>query len=153
MDAVKAFIKKGGLALYMSAAILAVTVAGVILFLMSYTTTYYTFGEMYSVMILIFCIVALVAEAAVFVLSGLIGFRTWMRTLLIAIIVMLALASMYLLGDRFEGIGYTIFSEFDTGHGGEEACWYSIICVILMLVAISATVVLSFFRLKNYKKI
>ena len=95
-----------------------------VLFVLSYTTTYYTFGDMNSVLIFVFYLLALAAELAV----------------------------MYLLGDRFEGIGYTIFTDYDAGHGGEEACWYSIISSILMVLAIIATVVSGFFKLENVGK-
>lgn len=149
MAAVMNFIKKGGLALYVSLGIFAVTLVGFILFLLSYTTSYYTFGEMNSTMMLVFFIIALAAEIAVIALSGIMGFRVWMRALFVVIIVMLGLAAMYLLGDRFEGIGYTIVTDYDAGHGGEEACWYSIISCIFDVVAIVACVVLGFFRLQK----
>ncbi len=124
MNAFRSFLRKGGLALYITSGAFVLTLVAFVLFVLSYTTTYYTFGDMNSVLIFVFYLLALAAELAV----------------------------MYLLGDRFEGIGYTIFTDYDAGHGGEEACWYSIISSILMVLAIIATVVSGFFKLENVGK-
>lgn len=152
MNAFRSFLRKGGLALYITSGAFVLTLVAFVLFVLSYTTTYYTFGDMNSVLIFVFYLLALAAELAAILLSGFMGFRSWMRALFILAIVMAGLAAMYLLGDRFEGIGYTIFTDYDAGHGGEEACWYSIISSILMVLAIIATVVSGFFKLENVGK-
>ena len=47
----------------------------------------------------------------------------------------LILAAVFHIGDRFEGIGVCIVTDYDAGHGGEEAIYLSIAATVLWLVA------------------
>ena len=152
MRSVLSFVKRGGLPFWIGLGELILSIAGFILFIASYTTSYYIFGDANSVMIIVLFIIGIATEVALVVCSGLLGPKEWMKAILIVTIISLAVGAIYLLGDRFEGIGYTIITNYDAGHGGEEACWYSIICSVLMLLSIIATVVLGFFRFENREK-
>lgn len=46
----------------------------------------------------------------------------------------LVAAAALLLGDRVEGIGYTLVTDYDAGHGGEEACIMSLVSSGIMLL-------------------
>ena len=56
----------------------------------------------------------------------------------------LAGAAALLLGDRVEGIGNCIVTDYDSGHGGEEAIYMSLASCILMLASAVYIIVGSF---------
>ena len=124
------------------------SVAASVLFALSYTTNYYTFGQMNSVMTVIFLGMAIAVEIASLIVrtkrpDSLVG-----KTLTLFISGFLAAASMLLMGDRVEGIGICVITDYDSGHGGEEAIYMSIAASLLMIVAIVYNIVGSFFREK-----
>ena len=96
---------------------LLLNIAGTVLFFVSYTTGYYKFGEMNSPMILTFAITALLVAGAIL-----------------------------LIGDRVEGIGNCIVTDYDSGHGGEEAIYYSLAASGAMLLGMLLNVAGSFCR-------
>ena len=53
---------------------------------------------------------------------------------------------MTLLGDRVEGIGNCILTDYDSGHGGEEAIYYSLGGVLAALAAMVFNIIGAFSR-------
>ena len=84
---------------------LLLNVVGTVLFAVSYTTGYYTFGEMNSLMILSFFLVGMGVE--IFALIAMVkwGDKLWVRFLTYAITALMIAGAMLLIGDRVEGIG------------------------------------------------
>jgi len=109
-----------------------------VLFFVSYTTGYYTFGQMNSIFVLILLVVAILVELISFILSKKDDEKFWKKLLSFVVIALLAFAATMLMGDRVEGIGNCIVTDYDSGHGGEEAIYLSIASSVLMLLGIVA---------------
>ena len=123
---------------------LLLNVVGTVLFAVSYTTGYYTFGEMNSLMVLSFFLVGIGME--IFALIAMVkwGDKLWVRFLTYAITALMVAGAMMLIGDRVEGIGNCIVTDYDSGHGGEEAIYYSLAASGVMLVGAIFNIVGSF---------
>ena len=63
-----------------------------------------------------------------------------------AITALLVAGAILLIGDRVEGIGNCIVTDYDSGHGGEEAIYYSLAASGAMLLGMIFNVVGSFCR-------
>ena len=122
---------------------LLLNIVGLVLFFVSYTTGYYKFGEMNSPMILSFFLVGIGME--IFSLLAMVkwGDKMWTRFLTFAITALLVAGAILLIG---EGIGNCIVTDFDSGHGGEEAIYYSLAASGAMLLGMIFNVVGSFCR-------
>lgn len=145
---------------------IVLTVAGMALFLLSYTTGYYVFGQMHSVAILacLFAVVvveltgAYVRERQLVKISSKTSNNTeigiyaqekrpekeWPYVLVTVMIVLLCWAAGMILMDRVEAVGNCIVTDFDSGHGGEEAVYMSFVAIVLFLAAVVLGIVKSF---------
>lgn len=123
---------------------LILATAGLVCFLLSYTTNYYTFGQMNSLLILPMILVGIGVE--VFALYGAKKWegKLWTELLTYVVTALLAAAAILLIGDRVEGIGNCIVTHYDSGHGGEEAIYYSLAGSALMLVGMMVNIAGSF---------
>ena len=68
----------------------------------------------------------------------------WTRFLTFAITALLVAGAILLIGDRVEGIGNCIVTDYDSGHGGEEAIYYSLAASGAMLLGMIFNVVGAF---------
>ncbi len=123
---------------------LALEAAALVCFALSYTTGYYNFGEMHSTATLGLMVGLVVLEVLL-----LAGYRRFGHTLVyqlltFAVTAMLALAIGLLMADRVEGIGNCIVTDYDSGHGGEEAIYLSFVSAAAMTLGIFANVIGSF---------
>lgn len=130
---------------------LLLNVAGTVLFAVSYTTGYYTFGEMNSPMILSFFLAGMGVEIFALVAMVKWGDKLWVRFLTYAITALMVAGAMMLIGDRVEGIGNCIITDYDSGHGGEEAIYYSLAASGVMLVGTIFNIVGSFAKAPQAK--
>ena len=137
-------MKKNGFELTAVFTSLVLTVVAIILFAISYTTGYYVFGQMQSKIIAIVVGGALLSEIACVILGMKFPDADWPKFLIFFVVAHLAAGAMMLLGDRVEGIGNCIITDYDSGHGGEEAIWLSLAAVILMLAAMIYSIIGSF---------
>ena len=128
---------------------LILTVVGFALFYMSFTTGYYVFGQMQSNLITILLGAAVVAEIAALIVRAKFPEAFWSKLVSFVVIGCLAAAAALILGDRVEGIGNCIVTDYDSGHGGEEAIYMSLAGAILMLIAVVYTIIGSFSRGKD----
>lgn len=117
---------------------------GLTLFLLSYTTGYYTFGSGNSSMILTMIGVAILAEVFYLFLQRRMTNDTWIGFLTFVVSALLAAAALLLIGDRVEAIGTTVVTDYDSGHGGEEAVYMSLVAAGFMLVGMVINMVGSF---------
>lgn len=127
---------------------LILSAAALILFCLSYTTNYYTFGQMNSVITAALLGAAIAVETAALIARSKRPDSLVVKTLTLFVTGFLSAASMLLLGDRVEGIGICIVTDYDSGHGGEEAIYMSIAASILMIAAVVYNIVGSFCREK-----
>lgn len=131
---------------------LAGTVLGVVafvLFLLGFSTGYYIFGQMNSVVIVILLTAGIIMEFLGFILrkKGVQSF--WVLLFSYFGIAFFTGAAFLLIGDRVEGIGNCIVTDFDAGHGGEEAIYYSLAASGLLLVSVVLNVIGCFSK-KSY---
>ena len=56
-----------------------------------------------------------------------------------------------MIGDRVEGIGNCVITDYDSGHGGEEAIYYSLAASGTMLLGMIFNIVGSFSKLPEIK--
>ena len=136
----------------MEALALLLNVVGTVLFAVSYTTGYYTFGEMNSLMILSFFLVGMGVE--IFALIAMVewGDKFWVRFLTYAITALMIAGAMLLIGDRVEGIGNCVITDYGSGHGGEEAIYYSLAASGVMMVGAIFNIMGSFCKAPQIKK-
>jgi hypothetical protein len=136
--------KRNGLELTTGVITLILGVASLVLFLLSYTTGYYTFGQMQSPIIAALLGTGMAVEIAALIIRRKNPSALWPKLLTFCVTALLSGASMLLIGDRVEGIGYCIVTDYDSGHGGEEAIYMSIAASILMLTAVIYNIIGSF---------
>ena len=130
--------EKKGFGLHLTIAIIAGAFAllGLVLFLLGFTTNYYTFGGMNSILITVFIVLAIIAIAASAAVINKYPDKIWAKLMPFAAIGLLAAASMLIVGDRVEGIGNCIITDYDSGHGGEQAIYMSLVGAVSLLVSI-----------------
>ncbi len=124
---------------------IVLAILGLVLFLTSYTTNYFTFGTFNSTKILTFYIIGLVALVADLVLTWLFPKSIFTRFTYFIPIFFFIYGAMLLTNDRVEAVGTTILTDYDSGHGGEEACYLSI-CSVVAMVASSVFIVIGGFK-------
>ena len=126
------------------AIVLLLSVLGIVLFALGFSTGYYIYGQMNSTLITLTAVGAIVLEcAAIFCLNK---FQSawWPKLLTFGVTALLAFAAMTLIGDRVEGIGNCILTDYDSGHGGEEAIYLSLGGAIAWLVAMVFNIIGAF---------
>ncbi|MBR0408122.1 MAG: hypothetical protein IJI53_08800 [Clostridia bacterium] len=136
--------KKRSYELFAGILALILTAVGAGLFLMSFTTGYYIYGQMNSGLITVCIAGALAVEIAAIVLRKKFPDKLWPKFLTYGVTALLAYCAIALLGDRVEAIGTTIMTDYDSGHGGEEAIYYSIGAIALWLIAMIFNIAGSF---------
>lgn len=144
--------KKLTLSLMFSILTLLLAVGGFAVFFMTYGTGYYNYGEANSILITVFLSFALILELLVIILSfqGKQGVLTNFFSLIVSVALIAGMA--ILIGDRVEGIGYTIITAYDVGHGGEEACWLSFLASGLFIAGMVTNVIANFLPQKDSEK-
>lgn len=142
-------IKRNGLELTTGVVALILTAAAMVLFCLSYTTGYYIYGQMQSILITVLLASALVVGLAAIILRAKLPGALWPKFLVFVTVGVLAAAAGLLLGDRVEGIGNCIITDYDSGHGGEEAIYMSLASCILMLAAVIYLIIGSFAKDKT----
>ncbi len=125
-------------------AALVLTVAAVILFGMSYTTGYYTYGQLNSGLVTALLVGALALEASGMILRAKMPEKIWTSLITFLVTTALVASAVLLIGDRVEGIGTCIVTDYDSGHGGEEAIYMSLAGAILLLAAAVYNIIGSF---------
>ena len=114
---------------------LCLAALGLVLYLMSFTTNYYPYGGQNSVLITVLIAGAMLCACADLVLSRKLPEAVWPKYLSFVTTGLLAAAAILIIGDRVEAIGTTIVTDYDSGHGGEEAVYYSLGGVVCLLIA------------------
>lgn len=127
--------RKKGFQFYALVAALCMTALGLVLSFLSYTTGYYALGDKNSILVVILSAMALLMGLASLWLGLRYADNNWPGIIPILFAVFLILAAVFHIGDRFEGIGVCIVTDYDAGHGGEEAIYLSIAATVLWLVA------------------
>ena len=107
-------------------AVIALTVLALVLFGLGFSTGYYTYGQMNSVIVTVCFGAALLIECCALVCLKKFPGALWPKLLTFPVTAALAFGALTLLGDRVEGIGNCILTDYDSGHGGEEAIYYSL---------------------------
>ena len=129
------------------------SIVGLILSILSYFTGYYVLGEMNSIWMFIAIGTAILVQIVNFILNIKIK-NEWIFTILNAFISILMIISFALLiGDRVEGIGFTIVTQFDAGHGGAEACYLSFGACGAWLLGSILKIVESFLKTPSEKRL
>ena len=127
--------KKSSFEAFAGTVALILTIVAVAAFLMSYTTNYYVFGQMNSGLITICLACAIALEIANIILHKKYPDKLWTKYLTYGVTALLAYCAIAIVGERVEAIGTTIITDYDAGHGGEEAIYYSLGSVALLLIA------------------
>lgn len=128
----------------MDIAVIVLMVISIVLFTLSYTTGYYTFGQMHSVNITVCLFIAIVTE-----LLSIYGWRSnpckelpyIFRTLTVAL---QCWGIGMILMDRVEAIGNCVVTDFDAGHGGEEAVYMSLVAILIILISVVLGIIKNF---------
>lgn len=143
--------KKRSVEVYTDILTIVWAVGGLIGFLLSFTTHYYSYGQMNSSFVLLFLLVGI--GTALFHLFAVRKFerQIWIKFLTFAVTGLLAAAAVLLIGDRVEGIGNCIVTDFDSGHGGEEAIYYSLAGAAMMFAGMITNIIGSFSKERNLK--
>lgn len=124
-------------------------IVGLVLFLMGFSTGYYTFGEMNSGYVLLLLTASIVVEFIGAVFKGKGKKQLWTLLFSYCGIALLTGAAFLLIGDRVEGIGNCIVTDFDSGHGGEEAIYCSVAASVAMLFGVVLNIIGCFSK-KSY---
>lgn len=124
--------------------VLTAEMIGLVFFLLSYTTGYYVFGEMKSYLILAGIIGALILETTALIFSQKFNRQILADICVLSVTVLCVFSMIMLLGDRVEGIGFTVVTQFDAGHGGAEACYLSFVSCAGLLLGGCVNVINSF---------
>ena len=125
-------------------AVIALTVLALVLFGLGFSTGYYTYGQMNSMMVTVCYGAALLIECASLVCLKKFPKAVWPRLLTFLVTAALAFGALTLLGDRVEGIGICILTDYDSGHGGEEAIYFSFGSMLAALAAMVFNIIGAF---------
>ncbi|MCR5826363.1 MAG: YdgA family protein [Oscillospiraceae bacterium] len=128
--------KKGmGLNLTVGLITCVLTLLSLVLYLLSHTTNYYIFGQMNSGAITALLVGTMIAELLTVFCEKRFPKAVWAKCLTFLVTALLVGTAILMVGDRVEGIGNCIVTDYDAGHGGEEAIYMSLISAGLLLVA------------------
>lgn len=133
-----------GMEFYTGILTLVLALAGLVCFFFGFTTNYYTFGQMNSQMILFMILTGMALEMFTLYVTKKFERKLWPKLLTSVLTALLAAAAILLIGDRVEGIGNCIVTDYDSVHGGEEAIYYSLVSSALMLTGMIANIAGSF---------
>ncbi len=136
--------RKIGMEFVCGAVTLVLAAVALVLFGLSYTTGYYTFGQMQSGIIAALLGGGLVSGIAALVLRRRLPDKLWPKLITFAVTGLFSGAAALILGDRVEGIGNCIVTDYDSGHGGEEAIYLSLAAIALLLAAVVYNLIGSF---------
>ena len=125
-------------------AVIALTVLALVLFGLGFSTGYYTYGQMNSVLVTVCYGAALLIECVSLVCLKKFPKAVWPRLLTFLVTAALAFGALTLLGDRVEGIGICILTDYDSGHGGEEAIYFSLGSMLAALAAMVFNIIGAF---------
>ena len=126
------------------AIVIVLSILGIILFALNFSTGYYIYGQMNSVVITICAIGAVILECAAIFCLNIFSDAWWPKLLTFGVTALLAFSAMTLIGDRVEGIGNCILTDYDSGHGGEEAIYMSLGGAIAWLAAMVFNIIGAF---------
>ena len=126
------------------AVVILLSVLGIILFALGFSTGYYTYGQMNSTLITWCAIGAIVLECAAIFCLNKFPKAWWPKLLTFLVTAGLAFAALALIGDRVEGIGNCILTDYDSGHGGEEAIYMSLGGAVAWLAAMIFNIIGAF---------
>lgn len=143
--------KRNGVELTSGIITLILAVAGTILFFLSYSTGYYIYGQMNSGIITALALVGIAMEIVALIVRGKMPETLWPKLLTFCVTALLTGAAMLLIGDRVEGIGNCIITDYDSGHGGEEAIYMSLAGAALFLIAVIYNIIGSFAKDRTEK--
>lgn len=143
--------KKRSMEIYTGILTTLLTVGGLAGFLLSFTTNYYSYGQMNSPFVLLFLLAGIGMELFTLFAQRKFEGQIWTKFLTFAVTGLLAAAAILLIGDRVEGIGNCIVTDYDSGHGGEEAIYYSLAGAAMILVGMVINIVGSFSK-ENQKQ-
>lgn len=124
-------------------------IAALVFFLASYRTGYYTFGQMNSLVILPFFLAGIAAEIFTLIALKKWGNQFWTQLLTFAVTALFCAGAILLIGDRVEGIGNCIVTDYDSGHGGEESIYRSLAASGILMAGALANIIGSFARKKE----
>ena len=127
-------------------AVILLTVLAIALFGLGFSTGYYIYGQMNSVLITVCFGAALLLECSAVICLKKYPKALWPRLFTFCVTALLALGALNLLGDRVEGIGNCILTDYDSGHGGEEAIYYSLGGMLAALAAMVFNIIGAFGR-------
>ncbi len=136
--------KKAGMNKVNGLITIALTILGAVLFFLSYTTGYYIFGQMNSPLITGLICAAIVAACASIAAMRKYPDKLWAKLITFFVTGFLAAAAILILGDRVEGIGNCIVTDYDSGHGGEEAIYMSLVGAGCLLAAMIFNIIGAF---------
>ena len=125
-------------------AVIALTVLALVLFGLGFSTGYYTYGQMNSVIVTICFGGALLIECCALIMLKKFPKAFWPKLLTFLVTAGLAFGALTLLGDRVEGIGICILTDYDSGHGGEEAIYFSLGSILAALAAMVFNIIGAF---------
>ncbi|MBQ6565341.1 MAG: hypothetical protein IJL88_15640, partial [Clostridia bacterium] len=124
--------------------VIALTVLALVLFALGFSTGYYTFGQMNSVLVTVCFGAAIVLECAALVCLNKFPGAVLPKLITFGVTALLAFGAMTLVGDRVEGIGNCILTDYDSGHGGEEAIYLSLGGALAAIAAMVFNIIGSF---------
>lgn len=121
-------------------------VVGLALHILSYMTGYYVFGQMHSVLISICLLLSVAAVIMRAFLEGCNPEKEWPWLFMTSSVIMISWSIGMIMMDRVEAVGNCVVTDFDSGHGGEEAVYISMASVAVLLLTILTGIVRSFGR-------
>ena len=127
-------------------AVILLTVLAIALFGLGFSTGYYIYGQMNSILITVCFGAALLLECGAVICLKKYPRAVWPRLLTFLVTAALAFGALTLLGDRVEGIGNCILTDYDSGHGGEEAIYLSLGSMLAALAAMVFNIIGAFGR-------
>ncbi len=123
---------------------IVLTLVGAVLYFLSHTTGYYIYGEMNSNLVTTLLVCALAAEAVSMFCQKKFPEALWAKLISFVVTALLVAGAVLIVGDRVEGIGNCIVTDYDSGHGGEEGIYMSLIGAGTMLIAAIFNIIGSF---------
>jgi hypothetical protein len=117
---------------------------GLFMFMLGFSTGYYTFGQNSSWLVFLFIIVAILLEVIAVGVGRKFDNKIWANIITYGVTACLAAAALLIVADRVEGIGNCIVTDYDSGHGGEQAIYASIGGVLMLLAAMVFNIIGSF---------
>lgn len=141
-------IKSGGAIFIIDCVTLALTIIGVIFFILSYQTGYIgiIYGEKNSIWITVELVAVIVVCVYMIIsqVTGKVQKTDRLNLLNYILIILLTTAILFLLVDRVDAIGNCIVAPWDAGHGGEDSCYLSFVSIGCWLVCLITDIVISF---------